>query len=863
MDGDFIEVKQPFNNTPTQEEIEDYAEWLGADLQNDRDLFWIAKEALQAPIPPGWKLYQRKDGTGEPFYFNLKTGESLWDHPLDAHYKELFKEEKAKKMRGGSFPTAKPLLSSNTNTRQSSNLNPNRQKFENERNEYQQNFDEEMRILKQRNENEKKELVMRMEQEIEDLRASHRRKMESIRTANQTEQDAQNNLSIQLKQKRLNLDQELRLFEQKLEQQKSELELNFKKEIQNLKASHQEEIDNENKLLKNKLDSMKRVNQEEMENEKSRHEREMEILKKSNETARTEEERILKEKEIQNDQINSMRTEFEKKKKTLTNKYNDEIEQLNLEHENNIAALRKKQKEEISKQELKQNQQNELKEMIADFEDEKAELKRKQENEIQKIVAQHNKEIDLLRQKGQEEQNELRNQIQAQQNRIKPTTNDSLQPVDLERIKKQIERKCRSEVEQEYQNEIEEMRLNYENTIAALKQRPKDLNLPLEKQIRKHQLELEQEAENHKQEMRLLKANFEIEKKKLEASINNELENIELSHRTKTKKRVRSRSSNMSFASFIPISMSPMERLSKNALHLTNTSEYEQYTKPPPLQIRKYSIFETNNFLQFSSPFPMYSQMDNMYGQSMIQQPQMNNSYGKSMVQQSQVSQQQQMIISSNEQVHKIKKIHNNVDQSCILLTDSMKLTSNEVEKSAQNFDKFFGDQNKVMTQMKHEFQTLTTKLATSLNSIFEDIDNSYREAVTNFSFKNQTAQPQIQMAPMQIPYQMQMQQSPPPPEKSNRAPQSQPTKKHRSRSHRDRDPIKSINDSEIARIEANFKPLKKKLDERRKESETRIDSEVSKKLKRHAKISKQSSQGIRELQYKLKAMRDFVDNSD
>ena len=64
MDGDFIEVKQPLNNTPTQEEIEDYAEWLGADLQKDRDLFWIAKEALQAPIPPGWKLYQRKDGTG-------------------------------------------------------------------------------------------------------------------------------------------------------------------------------------------------------------------------------------------------------------------------------------------------------------------------------------------------------------------------------------------------------------------------------------------------------------------------------------------------------------------------------------------------------------------------------------------------------------------------------------------------------------------------------------------------------------------------------------------------------------------------------------------------------------------------------
>ena len=36
---------------PTQEEIEEYAKYLGMDMQQDRDLFYIAKEGLKAPLP--------------------------------------------------------------------------------------------------------------------------------------------------------------------------------------------------------------------------------------------------------------------------------------------------------------------------------------------------------------------------------------------------------------------------------------------------------------------------------------------------------------------------------------------------------------------------------------------------------------------------------------------------------------------------------------------------------------------------------------------------------------------------------------------------------------------------------------------
>jgi len=34
--------------------------------------------------------------TGDVYYFNFETGESLWDHPCDAQYKALYAKEKEK-----------------------------------------------------------------------------------------------------------------------------------------------------------------------------------------------------------------------------------------------------------------------------------------------------------------------------------------------------------------------------------------------------------------------------------------------------------------------------------------------------------------------------------------------------------------------------------------------------------------------------------------------------------------------------------------------------------------------------------------------------------------------------------------------
>ena len=46
------------NYQPSQEEIEEYAKYLGMDLQEDKHLFWIAEKGLKEPLPKDWKHCQ-------------------------------------------------------------------------------------------------------------------------------------------------------------------------------------------------------------------------------------------------------------------------------------------------------------------------------------------------------------------------------------------------------------------------------------------------------------------------------------------------------------------------------------------------------------------------------------------------------------------------------------------------------------------------------------------------------------------------------------------------------------------------------------------------------------------------------------
>lgn len=65
-------------------EVIEYARFLGMDLIQDKDLFYVAREGLKAPLPEPWRPV--KHPSGEMFYLNLETREVSWDHPCDSYY---------------------------------------------------------------------------------------------------------------------------------------------------------------------------------------------------------------------------------------------------------------------------------------------------------------------------------------------------------------------------------------------------------------------------------------------------------------------------------------------------------------------------------------------------------------------------------------------------------------------------------------------------------------------------------------------------------------------------------------------------------------------------------------------------------
>lgn len=91
---------------PTQKDVEEYAERIGMDLQNDQDLLWIAHQGLMKTTPSSWKACQT--GPGAICYFNYQTGETASD--CDDLHAKIYKSCKAKKEQGLVVEIPPPIM---------------------------------------------------------------------------------------------------------------------------------------------------------------------------------------------------------------------------------------------------------------------------------------------------------------------------------------------------------------------------------------------------------------------------------------------------------------------------------------------------------------------------------------------------------------------------------------------------------------------------------------------------------------------------------------------------------------------------------------------------------------------------------
>ncbi|KAJ1555946.1 hypothetical protein HK405_010045 [Cladochytrium tenue] len=81
---------------PTEAAVRAYArEVLGVDADGpDAPLLWVAREALRTGLPTHWRAMETESGV--TCYHNTRTGQVVWEHPVDEHFRRVCRVEREK-----------------------------------------------------------------------------------------------------------------------------------------------------------------------------------------------------------------------------------------------------------------------------------------------------------------------------------------------------------------------------------------------------------------------------------------------------------------------------------------------------------------------------------------------------------------------------------------------------------------------------------------------------------------------------------------------------------------------------------------------------------------------------------------------
>lgn len=83
---------------------------MGIDPDVEPHLLDLAREGLMAALPKGWSPCFHEP-CGAWYYYQASTGNTSWEHPLDARYKELVEQARAGRSRQHSVGTTDSFLS--------------------------------------------------------------------------------------------------------------------------------------------------------------------------------------------------------------------------------------------------------------------------------------------------------------------------------------------------------------------------------------------------------------------------------------------------------------------------------------------------------------------------------------------------------------------------------------------------------------------------------------------------------------------------------------------------------------------------------------------------------------------------------
>ncbi|EAY07080.1 WW domain containing protein [Trichomonas vaginalis G3] len=495
--SEFIEMKDPnLGNNPTDEEIAEYAQWLGADPETDQDLYWIAREALTVPLPAGWKIYQRKDGTGDPFYFNSRTGESLWDHPLDEQFKQLFIKEKAKKEALKSSPQTfrptaalgKAISENNEETKKekspvkqdlpptSLGLSPTDEDYEEEEEsgaefEFESNLDE----LNKDNTNNKEINNVQEKQlkEMKELIENHQNNINKIREQQAAEQNELNGQIAQLQAEKERIQKQINTIKEENSKQIAQLKSDHEKALKEENDNFQKQLNAQKSQFTKELNKLK----EDQNNSAVIKSQQSQEIQKLNEQHEISKKKLLS---MQTDEINKIKAEHEKEKSNLILSFVNEITDMKNKHENELQNLKKEHDSE--KKKLTDQNNNDIKQ-----------LKEKFDSEIKKLTSDHENAL-------KEENNKFESQKHKFDQESSLTSTETT-----------------DDIRQQYEDQILEMKMKYEEQIKLLK---KKMN----------------SKANESRQIKALSDSHDQNKRDLEDQFEEEIQSINLQHQQEINK---------------------------------------------------------------------------------------------------------------------------------------------------------------------------------------------------------------------------------------------------------------------------------------------------------------------------------------
>ena len=365
------------NYEPKEEELFEYAKFLGMVFPEDEEFLYIAREGLKAPLPEPWKPCQTK--SGDIYFFNFDTGESVWEHPCDTYYKDLFTDTKNKKkvqtkkppLQEPKIPLKKPIMGL------PKSISP-------------VSFDKKRDVLTE---------FIQLEKETKESKSSLKDKLESELSSYIRDLNIQRDLDLKAfmdsleKENKKKTESQIRELEELESKERKLFGFRLEEKLEQLKQDQEEILDQERKKIKDRVDREIVLFEKDLA---LKHEKNLEEEKKFYDNER---KNLLRQIEEHNDNYEKQKKANSRLEEDLKEELKKEEEKIKRENQRRLEEFQRDKEYEVQKAMLSARNKKSLSSLQEKIRELKEEYKVKEECEVRYVKREFEEEWRLLQER--------------------------------------------------------------------------------------------------------------------------------------------------------------------------------------------------------------------------------------------------------------------------------------------------------------------------------------------------------------------------------------------------------------------------------------------------------------------------------